>query len=77
MKTSTPIIILCFLLFSDALFAQGGRANRRKDKDTNEFSIKKPYVDVLYGESQIQRNGMLGEISNVTIYGVSLGLKKE
>ena len=77
MKTSTPIIILCFLLFSDALFAQGGRVNRKKDQDTNEVSNKIPYVDVLYGESQIQRNGMSGDISNVTIYGISLGLKKE
>lgn len=77
MKTTTPIIILFIVLLSESVFAQGGRAYKKKDKDTNEVTIKIPYVDVLYGESHIQRNGMSGEISNVTIYGISLGLKKE
>lgn len=77
MKRSTPIILACILLMSEAIFAQGGRMNRRKDKDTNEVSVKKPYVDLFYGQSSISRNGFLGEFSDATIYGISLGLKKE
>ena len=77
MKRSTPIILVCILLMFEAICAQGGRMNRRKDKDTNEVSVKKPYVDLLYGQSTISRNGFSGEFTDATIYGISLGMKKE
>ena len=77
MIQTTPIIVLCFLLVSTTIFAQGGRVNKLKSKDTSEISIKRPFVDLIYGESQISRNGMTGGISDVTIYGISIGLKKE
>ncbi len=77
MIQTTPIIVLCFLLVSTTIFAQGGRVNQLKSKDTSEVSIKRPFVDLIYGESQISRNGMTGGISDVTIYGISIGLKKE
>ena len=34
-------------------------------------------MDVYYGNAQLSRQGMTGEISNTDIYGIAIGVKKE
>jgi hypothetical protein len=72
------MIIALTLLFSSTLvFAQGGRRKNRAKNDTIDVSVKKPYLDVYYGNAQLSRQGMTGEISNTDIYGIAIGVKKE
>jgi hypothetical protein len=72
------MIIALTLLFSSTLvFAQGGRRKNRAKNDTIDVSVKKPYLDVYYGNAQLSRQGMSGEISNTDIYGIAIGVKKE
>jgi hypothetical protein len=78
MRYTTPMIIALTLLFSSTLiFAQGGRRKNRAKNDTIDVSVKKPYLDVYYGNAQLSRQGMSGEISNTDIYGIAIGVKKE
>ena len=78
MRYTTPLIIALTLLFSSTLiFAQGGRRKYRAKNDTIDVSVKKPYLDVYYGNAQLSRQGMSGEISNTDIYGIAIGVKKE
>ena len=78
MRYTTPMIIALTLLFSSTLiFAQGGRRKNRAKNDTMDVSIKKPFLDVYYGNAQLSRQGMSGEISNTDIYGIAIGVKKE
>ncbi len=78
MRYTTPMIIALTLLFSSTLvFAQGGRKKNRAKNDTVDVSVKKPYLDVYYGNAQLSRQGMSGEISNTDIYGIAIGVKKE
>ena len=78
MRYTTPMIIALTLLFSSTLvFAQGGRKKNRAKNDTVDVSVKKPYLDVYYGNAQLSRQGMTGEISNTDIYGIAIGVKKE
>lgn len=78
MRYTTPMIIALTLLFSSTLvFAQGGRRKNRAKNDTIDVSVKKPYLDVYYGNAQLSRQGMTGEISNTDIYGIAIGVKKE
>jgi hypothetical protein len=72
------MIIALTLLFSNTLvIAQGGIRKNRKNSDTIDISVKKPFLDVYYGNAQISRQGMSGEISNTDIYGIAIGVKKE
>jgi hypothetical protein len=73
MNRITPIII-AFLCAQVFVFAQGGM---KKQKDSIDTSFKKPYLDVFYGNAEITREGMKGEISNADVFGISIGLKKE
>jgi hypothetical protein len=59
------------------IFAQGGRRKYRAKNDTIDVSVKKPFLDVYYGNAQLSRQGMSGEISNTDIYGIAIGVKKE
>lgn len=78
MRYTTPMIIALTLLFSSTLiFAQGGRRKYRAKNDTIDVSVKKPFLDVYYGNAQLSRQGMSGEISNTDIYGIAIGVKKE
>lgn len=78
MRYTTPMIIALTLLFSNTLvIAQGGIRKNRKNSDTIDISVKKPFLDVYYGNAQISRQGMSGEISNTDIYGIAIGVKKE
>ena len=78
MRYTTPMIIALTLLFSSTLvFAQGGRRKNRAKNDTIDVSVKKPFLDVYYGNAQLSRQGMSGEISNTDIYGIAIGVKKE
>ena len=78
MRYTTPMIIVLTLLFSSTLiFAQGGRRKNRAKNDTIDVSVKKPFLDVYYGNAQLSRQGMSGEISNTDIYGIAIGVKKE
>ncbi|MFZ9761536.1 MAG: hypothetical protein ACO323_06200 [Candidatus Kapaibacteriota bacterium] len=72
----TPIIAL-FLCAHIGVFAQGGMRKNKKGKDTVDVSVKKPYLDLHYGNAEISREGMKGDISNAEVYGISIGLKKE
>ena len=72
----TPIIAL-FLCAHIVVCAQGGMRKNKKDKDSVDVSVKKPYLDLHYGNAEISREGMKGEISNAEVYGISIGLKKE
>lgn len=75
MRYTTPMIIALTLLFSSTFIkAQSGR---RKNSDTIDVSVKKPFLDVYYGKAQLSRQGMSGEISNTDIYGIAIGVKKE
>jgi hypothetical protein len=71
------IIALTLLFSSTLIFAQGGRRKNRAKNDTIDVSVKKPYLDVYYGNAQLSRQGMSGEISNTDIYGIAIGVKKE
>ncbi len=78
MRYTTPMIIALTLLFSSTLvFAQGGRRKNRAKNDKIDVSVKKPFLDVYYGNAQLSRQGMSGEISNTDIYGIAIGVKKE
>ena len=78
MRYTTPMIIALTLLFSSTLiFAQGGKRKYRAKNDTIDVSVKKPFLDVYYGNAQLSRQGMSGEISNTDIYGIAIGVKKE
>jgi len=78
MRYTTPMIIALTLLFSSTLvFAQGGRRKNRAKNDTIDVSVKKPYLDVYYGNAQLSRQGMSGELSNTDILGIAIGVKKE
>ena len=78
MRYTTPMIIALTLLFSSTLvFAQGARRKNRAKNDTIDVSVKKPFLDVYYGNAQLSRQGMSGEISNTDIYGIAIGVKKE
>ena len=78
MRYTTPMIIaLTFLFSSTLIFAQGGRRKYRAKNDTIDVSVKKPFLDVYYGNAQLSRQGMSGEISNTDIYGIAIGVKKE
>jgi hypothetical protein len=71
------IIALTLLFSSTLIFAQGGRRKYRAKNDTIDVSVKKPFLDVYYGNAQLSRQGMSGEISNTDIYGIAIGVKKE
>jgi len=71
------IIALTLLFSSTLIFAQGGRRKNRAKNDTIDVSVKKPFLDVYYGNAQLSRQGMSGEISNTDIYGIAIGVKKE
>ncbi|MFM6956753.1 MAG: hypothetical protein ACKOX1_09420 [Ignavibacteria bacterium] len=78
MRYTTPMIITLTLLFSSTLiFAQGGRRKNRAKNDTIDISVKKPFLDVYYGNAQLSRQGMSGELSNTDILGIAIGVKKE
>lgn len=78
MRYTTPMIIALTLLFSSTLiFAQGGRRKNRAKNDTIDISVKKPFLDVYYGNAQLSRQGMSGELSNTDILGIAIGVKKE
>ena len=78
MRYTTPMIIALTFLFSYTLIiAQGGIRKNRRNSDTIDVSVKKPFLDVYYGNAQISRQGMSGEISNTDIYGITIGVKKE
>jgi hypothetical protein len=78
MRYTTPMIIALTLLFSSTLiFAQGGRRKNRAKNDTIDVSVKKPFLDVYYGNAQLSRQGMSGELSNTDILGIAIGVKKE
>ena len=50
MRYTTPMIIALTLLFSSTLvFAQGGRRKNSAKNDTIDVSVKKPFLDVYYG----------------------------
>ncbi|MFM8280562.1 MAG: hypothetical protein ACKN9Y_03080 [Bacteroidota bacterium] len=72
----TPLIAV-FLCAQVFVFAQGGMIKNKKQQDSIDTSIKKPYLDVYYGKAQISREGMKGDISNADVYGIAIGLKKE
>jgi len=78
MRYTTPMIIALTIIFSSTMvFAQGGKRKNRAKNDTIDISIKKPFLDVYYGNAQLSRQGMSGELSNTDILGIAIGVKKE
>ena len=78
MRYTTPMIIALTIIFSSTMvFGQGGKRKNRAKNDTMDISIKKPFLDVYYGNAQLSRQGMSGELSNTDILGIAIGVKKE
>ena len=78
MKKVTPFMLAILILCSwNTLFGQVGKRKNKESDDTTYVSVKKPFVDFSYGNANITRRGMVGEISNTDMYGISLGLKSE
>jgi hypothetical protein len=69
------IMIVCSVQLH--AFAQDGMLKKKQAKDTIDTSIKKPFLDLFYGNADISREGMKSKISNADIMGISIGMKKE